>query len=150
MITVEKIITDEYIGERLREWGEWFSRDFTQHIGFPRLNNLARIREQGGQIIKATGQKPLPTNTKAEEMESILMTLNENQPALAYILMMTYLYPDKYIGVIEKELGCKKSHYYTQRNLVFAWVKGYLVAKMQSKLKKIKRRVRMNVEMTAG
>jgi hypothetical protein len=132
---IEKIITDEYIKERLREWGEWFSRDITNNIGFPRRNILARLRDEGGQIIRATGQKPLPTHTKAEEMESILMVLNKNQPVLAYILMITYLYPDKCIWMVEEELGCKKSHYYMQLNLAFAWVKGYLIAKMQRKLK---------------
>ena len=138
-MTVEKIITDDYVKDRLREWGEWFSRDITHNIGFSRRNILARLRDEGGQIVSATGQKPLPTNTKAEEIESILITLNKNQPVLTYILMMTYLYPDKCIWMVREELSCKKSHYYTQLNLAFAWIKGYLIAKMQGKLKKIRK-----------
>jgi len=139
-MTIEKTVTDDYIEDRLREWGEWFSRDITNSIGFSRRNILARLRDEGGQIVSATGQKPLPTNAQAEEMESILITLNKNQPALTYILMIKYLYPDKCIWMVREELGCNKSHYYTQVNLAFEWIKGYLIARMNVKLKKIKKR----------
>jgi len=124
------IVTDAYVEARLAEWGEWFSRGIQINIGFPNKNILARMREEGGQIIRATGPKPLMANTKAEEMEEILMSLNTHQPVLAHVLMITYLYPESPVVIAEKKFGYKKSNYYKQFNIGFAWIKGYLIAKM--------------------
>ncbi len=123
-------VTDAYVEARLSEWGEWFSKDVHINIGFPSKNILARMREEGGQLISAAGPKPLMTHTKAEEMEAILMSLNAHQPVLAHVLMITYLYPESPLLVAEQKFGYKKSNYYKQFNIGFAWVKGYLIAKM--------------------
>jgi hypothetical protein len=130
---LEKMITDAYVKSRLSEWGEWFSKGIYIDIGFPSKNILARMRDEGGQLIKATGQKPLPTNTKAEEMEACLMLLNNDQPIPAHVVMITYLYPEAPLLVAEKKFGYRKSNYYKQFNIAFAWIKGYLIAKMKLK-----------------
>jgi len=137
----EKIITDNYVKNRLSEWGEWFSRGIYIDIGFPSKNILARMRDQGGQLIRATGQKPLPTNTRAEEMESLIMMLNADRPIPAHVLMITYLYPEAPLLIAEKRFGYKKSNYHKQLGIAFAWIKGYLIAQM-----KLKKNYKKNVK----
>lgn len=132
---LEKIITDAYVEQRLSEWGEWFSRGDYIDIGFPRKNILARMRDEGGQLIRATGQKPFPTNTRAEEIEALLMMLNDDQPISAHVLIITYLYPEAPLLVAEEKFGYKKSNYYNYYNVGFAWIKGYLIANMKAKNK---------------
>ncbi len=123
------ILTDAYVEDRLSEWGEWFARDVHFDIGFPSKNIIARARDQGGQLISATGSKPLMSNTKAEEIEAILMLLNAHAPVLAHAVIITYSYPDAPLFIAMTKYGYRKSNYYKRLHMGVAWVKGYLIAK---------------------
>ncbi len=126
-----QIITDAYVEHRLSEWGEWHSRGDYVDIGFRRRNLLARLKEEGGQLIRCTGSNPLPTHTRAEEMEKLIMELHQDQPIPAHVLIITYLYPDAPRLTAEKKFGYRKSNYNKQLGIAFAWIKGYLIAKMK-------------------
>lgn len=119
---------DQYIEDRLIEWGEWFMKGCDSGIGFPRRNILARIREEGGLLVAGTGAKNLPCNSSAEEVESLVCELSQQQPERANVLRIYYFNP---IDPLSKAIhsGYSKSQFYAHLKFAHEWIKGYLSAK---------------------
>jgi len=81
---------NQYVDQRLQAWADWYTRGLSLGLGYPPKNLLVRLKETGGLRVKSTGQAPLLSHPKAEEIEQLVCQLAQQYRFLANTLREYY------------------------------------------------------------
>jgi hypothetical protein len=84
----------DYVKERLIEWADFYGRMQTS-IGYPPLSIEGRLMRDGGVLPRSTKSPhdPMPSNTKAEEIEAYWKELHVELPKTAKAIKAKYFAP---------------------------------------------------------
>lgn len=118
-----------YINYRLDLWADWYQRCKDNSLGYPSSNILARVKEMGGHYIKSTGPKPLPSNIEAEEIESLVREMHQQDTKMALALRRYYHTDNDLIGTTIKDFKMSHTQLLVHVNRARAWLAGRLSAK---------------------
>lgn len=117
---------NDYVNYRLDVWADWYHRSKDNHLGYSNTNILERLREMGGYYIKATGQKPLPSNFEAEEIEQLVREMHQQDPKMALALRRYYQTDSDLIGHTLKAFKMSYTQQMVHVNRARAWLAGRL------------------------
>lgn len=134
----------QYIENRLNEWAAWFRRRERLGIGYPPCSVEYRMMTEGYIPREYIGQKPLPTNEAAEEMEYLITAMAIQNHKMAEILRKCYLLSG---GIREKakHIGMSTSQIEVHLQSARWWLAGRLTLDKQIEIliyhfKRIKKR----------
>ena len=118
---------DMYIEKRLEDWAKWYGSD-NHNLGYARRNILARIKDEGGLLNKATGHKLSLANLEAEETEKLYLYLLMQNKKRAEALRIRYHFPfDHEIKAVHN--GYSRAQYYRNLKLEHEWLRGFFSAR---------------------
>lgn len=80
----------DYIQSRLKHWAEWYSKGNGSGLGYLSCSIEYRLMTEG-MIIRKFGPSPLACNEEAEEIETLLREMSEQNKHLAAALRHCYL-----------------------------------------------------------
>ncbi len=118
---------NDYLEYRLQEWANWFCRGLDYGIGYPSKTTDAKLRDNGGIVLRSKGTPYLPCHESAEQIEMIVKKLAMQNKLTADILRLHYTERGSLRHKAEK---LKVSHTYFKYCLEMAkqWVAGWLTA----------------------
>jgi DNA-directed RNA polymerase specialized sigma subunit len=118
---------DDYIEDRLAEWGEWLGTGNSLGIGYSSQSILALIHE--GKIISRSKNfgAVLETNERAEEIENLVAQMAQYKFEMAQALRLYYI-DSLSLRRSAKKLGVSYSHYHLYVQMAKQWLIGRLSA----------------------
>jgi hypothetical protein len=124
-----------YVERRLAEWADWYSRGNLFGLGYPPCSIEYRLMREGIVRTSPSGQRPLPVNEQAEEIERLVHVLSCQRPTLAEALR-EYYFRGGSLRAHAKAQGT--SHTQLQRHVQQAryWLAGWLTARWENVRKK--------------
>jgi hypothetical protein len=132
---------DKYLEARLVEWADWYKRGIYFGLGYPSKTVEQRLREEGGQIIKGTGQKNEPENPRADEMDILIREMSRRYPEPARVLKSYYFACDTLSAEkIAKRSNMSKTTFYSHLNIAKVWLSAKLTEVDIDYSKKIQKR----------
>jgi hypothetical protein len=132
-----------YVEYRLRDWGYWFVKDFSNGLGYPKATIEWRIMTEG-ILTKSTGSKTLPSHADAEEIEKLVNELNEYNDDLGSAVRSKYIeslkqFRDFSDAEVESKLAAMRGISPRRfRDLIFlakTWLAGRLGCKIKKGIK---------------
>lgn len=118
-------MTAELLEQRLQIWADWYAKYSDGGLGYPKRSIEARLREEGGVLIRGSGLRLPPSNSTAEVIEKHVQELAQQNLELATALRCHYFS----CGALRKKaetLGI--SH--TQLKLLVTMAKHWLLGRM--------------------
>jgi len=125
-------IASEYTEKRLTQWADWYGRLCDFGLGYPRRSVEGRLRDDGGVLIAGTGLKLPPTNTEAEEVETLLVELGQMYPDRANAVKTEYLSCEP-VRTKARKLNMNPTQFMRIRDLGLSWLDGRLQIKSRYK-----------------
>lgn len=112
----------QYVKKRLHQWASWYDSGNGHQIGHATCSLEYRLMTEG-MIGKNTGQKPLPCNEEAEEIEALVRELAQHTPDIAFSLRCHYFSTYAFRRKIKnmKFAQSKMEHYVAMGHQWLAW-----------------------------
>lgn len=79
-----------YVERRLEEWGHWYSHGNLYGLGYPPCSIEYRLMKEGNVRTQPKGQRFLPVNENAEEIEKWVQEMALQNAAMALALRHYY------------------------------------------------------------
>lgn len=117
----------KYVEERLYQWAEWYSRSNFCGLGYPPYSLEYRIMREG-TIVRSTGPRPLPCNDAAEEIESLVVEMAQQNFNMAIALRCHYFNRGS-LRSKSKKLNVSYTQYRHYVELAHQWLIGRLTSK---------------------
>ena len=116
---------DDYLEDRLAEWGEWLRTGNSLGIGYSSQSILALIRE--GRIISRSKNfsSVLETNERAEEIEKLIAEMAKYKFEMAQVLRCYYL-DNLSLRSNARKLGVSHMQYNLYLQMAKQWLVGRL------------------------
>lgn len=114
----------QYIERRLEEWADWYSRGNNYGLGYPSCSILYRLMKEG-HIIRSSGPKPLPTNEAAEEIESLIKIMAQQNQTMALALRCQY-FTQGSLRQKAKQLNMSHTQFKHYVDMAHQWLAGRL------------------------
>ncbi len=130
---IEKWGINDYVEHRLHHWAKWYSQNNSQNLGYPKESLESRHLNSGGVIHPGRGQKPLPCNPAAEELEAIIGILRQADERIAKALCQDYLYKSEQ-SLKAKIIGVSLAQYKIDVALARYWLRGWFHAHLMKRI----------------
>lgn len=80
----------QYVEERLNQWADWYSRGNYYGLGYPSCSIEYRLMTEGYVARNNHGQRSIPVNEEAEEVEKLIREMAKQNSNMALALRCHY------------------------------------------------------------
>jgi len=114
-----------YVEERLAQWADWYSRGNLFGLGYPSISMEYRLMREGTVVRTSGKHQSLPSNEAAEEIESLVKEMSEQNVRMALVLRCHYFNHGS-LRIKAKKLDISYTHYRHYVELAKQWLLGRL------------------------